>query len=205
MHLTSTITLLFHGAFLILSHKMQLTGLDWSANIVFLHFHMHYYFGYTAIPPVHYFTLWLAFKLWAVLTAFHCLHSWENHSLNFTQELGFHDTERKEGPGTQPCVREHSIVWPNIHPWSTNREGLGREPDQQGTRRYNCRGRRWRTNHHPLLFSLTRSTVDPRACIHLLAQGRGALRVLCPAKPHFYCKTRVKHVKFLPWLVFPTV
>lgn len=87
MHLTSYITLLFHSAFLTLSHKMPPTGLDGYANIVFLHFHMHYYFGHTPIPPVHYFTLWLTFKLWAVLAALRCFHSWDTHSLNCTQEL----------------------------------------------------------------------------------------------------------------------
>lgn len=68
--LTSSKTLLFHGALLILGHKMPPTDLNGCANIVFQHFHMHYYFGYTAIPPVHHFTLWLTFKLWAMLVAY---------------------------------------------------------------------------------------------------------------------------------------
>lgn len=57
------------------------------------------------------------------------------HSAASTVEIPIHlialrnsrlrDTDRKEGLETQPCVREHSIVRPNIHPWSTNRGGLG--------------------------------------------------------------------------------
>ena len=160
MHLGSYRTLLFHGAFLILSCEMPPTGLDEYANTVVHHFHMHYYFGFTAIPPVHSSALWLTFKLWAVLAALRCLHSWDIRSLNCTQQLRLHDTAWKEALKTQPCVKEqHSR--PNIHPWSTNGEGLGRGPERQwGTQRYNCRGRRWRTNHHPLLSSLTPSAVD---------------------------------------------
>lgn len=84
MHLTSYITLLFHGAFLILSHKMPPTGLDGYTNI-FLYFHMHHYCGCTAIPPVYDFTLWLVFKLRAVLAALPCLHSWDTRLLNCAQ------------------------------------------------------------------------------------------------------------------------
>ncbi|KAA8591052.1 hypothetical protein FQN60_001995, partial [Etheostoma spectabile] len=46
--------------------------------------------------------------------------------------LGLCDAEQKEGQETQPCVREHSIVQPDVHPWSTTRNGPVRE-NQSGS------------------------------------------------------------------------
>lgn len=146
----------------ILSHKMTSTGLDRYSNIVFLYFHMHHYCGYTAIPPAYDFTLWLTLKLWAVLAALPCLHSWDTRLLNCTWSRTAWCRAKR---GAQPCVREHSIVQPNVHPWSTTKDRPGQEPERQwGTQRDNCRGQRWRTNPHPLLSSLTPNTVHLRAC-----------------------------------------
>lgn len=70
MHLTSYMALLlFHGTSLIQSCKMPLTILEEYANIVFIYFLMHYYFGHTAIPPLPCYFLWLILKLWMVFTA----------------------------------------------------------------------------------------------------------------------------------------
>lgn len=167
---------------------------------------MHYYCGYTAIPPVYDFTLWLAFKLWAVLAALSCLRSWDTRLLNCAQRSRPAWCRAKRGArDSAMCEREHSTVQPNVHPWSTTRDGPGQEPErQQGTQRDNWRGRRWRTNPHPLRSSLTPNPVHLRARIQQLSVwGRGALKVLCPDTMHtFTVQTWVEQVKFPSWLVF---
>lgn len=121
MHLTSSLTLLFHASSLIPNHKLQPNGLDTCANTAFLFSPMHRYCGNTQTRPVS-----LPTTPWSAAHAVQ-IHMWPNgvwrsstQQQRRTRSSREAATETREGvgdggptptPSSHPSPRTYDQVW----------------------------------------------------------------------------------------------